>query len=92
MEPVIPNGAYCLFRSVPLPSSPDRPVLVRHGGPTDPETGGLFTVKLYREEKGSRGAKRIVLEPANPEFEPIVIKPAESDSVSIIAELVTVLH
>src|SRR5580704_8314299 len=34
MEPVIPDGAYCLFRRVALPSSPERAVLVRPGGAT----------------------------------------------------------
>src|SRR5206468_6917067 len=35
MEPIIPDGSYCLFRRVALPSSPDRAVLVRHGGAAD---------------------------------------------------------
>jgi len=44
MEPRIPDGAYCFFRAPPLPSSPERPVLVKHGGAVDPETGGQYTV------------------------------------------------
>ncbi len=32
MEPVIPDGAYCLFRRVARPSSSERAVLVRHTG------------------------------------------------------------
>jgi predicted helicase/SOS-response transcriptional repressor LexA len=92
MEPGIPDGAYCLFRSVALPSSPDRPVLVRHGGAQDPETGGQYTVKLYREDdKGPKGAKRIVLQPANGEFEPLVITRRDAGEVRVIAEVVEVL-
>ena len=92
MEPTIPDGAYCLFRPVPLPSSPDRPVLVRHGGPADDETGGQYTVKLYREEKGAKGEKRIRLEPANDEFKPLTITAREANEVRVIAEVVEVLR
>lgn len=91
MEPTLPDGAYCLFRRASLPSSADRPVLVRHAGTTDPETGGHYTVKRYREEKGPGGRKRIVLQPENREFEPIVISPAEAEEVTVIGEVVTVL-
>jgi len=83
MEPDIPDGAYCLFRRVPLPSSPERAVLVRHAGPTDSETGGQYTVKLYREEQG-----RVVLQPRNAEYEPLVM---EAGEVRVIAEVVEVV-
>lgn len=91
MEPAIPNGAYCLFRVASVPSSPDRAVLVRHAGTTDPESGGHFTVKRYREELGANGERRIVLEPANPSFEPVVVTPSEAGDVRIVAEVVAVL-
>jgi len=90
MQPVIPDGAYCLFRFASLPSSPDRPVLVRHAGSADPETGGQFTVKRYRMEEGPDG-RRIVLQPANAAFEPLVIHPSEADEVRVLAEVVQVL-
>lgn len=92
MEPTIPDGAYGLFRGVALPSSPERPVLVRHGGAADPETGGQYTVKLYREVKGKKGEKRIVLTPANDEFEALTITASEANDVRVIAELVEVLR
>lgn len=91
MEPVIPDGAYCLFRRVPLPSSPDRAVLVRHGGAANPETGGQYTVKRYREKKGPNGETQVVLEPANAAFAPIVITSPGVDDVSVIAEVVEIL-
>jgi SOS-response transcriptional repressor LexA len=84
MEPLIADGAACLFRRVDAPSSPERAVLVRHGGTADPETGGAFTVKRYRAADG-----RIVLEPVNPEFSPLVVN--EGDEVRVIAEVVKVL-
>jgi hypothetical protein len=45
MEPAIADGAACFSRLVDAPSSPERAVLVRHGGTANPETGGAFTVK-----------------------------------------------
>ena len=92
MEPTIPDGAYCLFRRAPLPSAPDRPVLVRHAGPTDPETGGQYTVKLYGEEKASTGEKRIVLRPTNADFDPMEIPSSDAADVRVIAEVVEVLN
>ena len=74
------------------PSSPDRPVLVRHGDPADPETGGQYTVKLYREERGAKGEKRIRLEPVNDELKPLTITAREANDVRVIAELVEVLR
>lgn len=91
MEPLIPDGAYCLFRRVALPSSPERAVLVRHGGSTDPETGGQFTIKRYREERPADGTARIVLQPVNPAFAPIVVEGDELNEVRVVAELVQVL-
>lgn len=91
MEPQIPSGSYCLFRKVVAPSAPDRAVLVRHGGTADLETGGQFTVKRYREEPDARGTVRVVLEPANTEFSPIVITPEEGAEVRVVAEVVAVL-
>jgi len=91
MEPIIPDGAYCLFRCVPLPSSPERAVLVRHGGAANPETGGQYTVKRYREVKGPNGETQVVLEPANPAFAPIVITSPNLDDVRVIAEVVEIL-
>jgi hypothetical protein len=91
MEPLIPDGAYCLFRRVALPSSPERAVLVRHAGVENPETGGRYTVKRSREGKGPNGEKQVVLEPVNAAFAPIVItSPGEGD-VRVIAEVVEVL-
>jgi type III restriction enzyme len=92
MEPTIPHGSYCAFRRVSLPSSPDRVVLVRYAGAADPETGGQYTVKLYREEKGPNGEKVVKLQPVNPEYEPIVVTAAGEGDVRVIAEVVEVLE
>lgn len=91
MEPTIPDGAYCLFRRVPAPSAPDRAVLVRHAGKTDPEHGGQFTVKLHRVENSPSGEARLVLRPANPEFAPLTFGASDADSVRVVAEVIEVL-
>jgi hypothetical protein len=91
MEPVIPDGAFCLFRRVALPSSPDRVALVRHAGATDPDTGGHFTIKHYREQKGPTGEKVIGLQPANPEFAALTITQDTAKDIRVIAEVVEVL-
>jgi phage repressor protein C with HTH and peptisase S24 domain len=91
MEPLIADGAYCLFREVKLPSSPDRPVLVRHGGQADPETGGQYTIKFYRVEKATNGARRLALAPQNPAFATLTLGPREAKAVRVIAEVVRVL-
>ncbi|MBZ0234747.1 MAG: DEAD/DEAH box helicase family protein [Deltaproteobacteria bacterium] len=91
MEPVIPDGAYCLFRIVPLPSSPERAVLVRYSGDPDPETGGQYTVKRYKEARNAKGDRHIVLLPVNPEFSPLVLDPRDGADVRVIAELVHVI-
>lgn len=92
MEPAIPDGAHCLFRRVSLPSSPARPVLVRHAGPTDPDTGGQYTIKLYRPEQGPDGVDRVVLQPANASFKPLILTVTDLDDVRVIAEVVEVLR
>lgn len=96
MEPKVPSGSYCLFRPTPAGSREGRILLVRHSGVADPTTGGHYTVKRYRSEKaatedGDWEHTRIVLEPLNPDFGPIVLTPADEGEVQAIAELVTVL-
>jgi len=91
MEPGIPDRSYCLFRPVDLPSSPDRVVLVRHAGVMDPESGGQFTVKRYREEVGADGGKVVVLHPENAEFVAIVISAVDGGGVRVIGEVLAVL-
>ena len=61
----------------------------------DPDTGLRFTVKRYRSEKtadedGWRHVK-ILLEPVNPDFQPIELTADDEDSVVVTAELVEVI-
>jgi type III restriction enzyme len=96
MEPAIPSGSYCLFRPAPAGSRQGRILLIRHSGVTDPTTGGEYTVKRYRSEKAVRDDggwehQRIVLEPLNPDFAPIVLEPEHEDEVRVVAEWVQVV-
>ena len=96
MEPLIPSGAYCLFRPPPAGSRQGRRLLVWHRGIADPESGGEFTVKVFSSRKTARTDgewehTQIVLEPLNPEFDPIVLTQDDEAEVRVIAELAAVV-
>ena len=95
MEPKIPDGSYCLFRNPVTGTRQGRTVLVQLRDAIDPDTGQRFTVKRYRSEKtadeyGWRHV-RIVLEPVNPEFQPIELTTEDEYAVAVVAELVEVI-
>lgn len=99
MEPRIPDGAWCLFRSPVTGSRQGRIVLVQHRSIQDADAGGSYTVKLYESEKEAGGEEAggwrhgmIRLLPANPEFEPIVLTGVDEGDVEVIAELLEVLE
>ena len=86
MEPRIPDGSYCLF---------GRTVLARMLNDLDPDTGQRFTVKRYRSEKATNedGWRHlaIVLEPLNPDYEPIELIAEDESRVDVVGELVEVI-
>ncbi|WP_144411548.1 S24 family peptidase [Azotobacter chroococcum] len=97
MEPLIPDGSYCLFRPVPAGSRQGRRLLVWHAGLTDEDTGGQYTLKVYSSEKvsdedGSWQHERIILKPLNPAYQPLVLEPDEEGLVRVVAEWVKVLR
>ena len=51
MEPVIPDGAYGLFRSPVQGTRQGKTVLVQLRDATDPRTGARYTVKRYESER-----------------------------------------
>ena len=97
MEPAIPDGAWCLFRSPVEGTRQGKTVLVQLRDSVDPETGERYTVKRYESEKNrvkehdSWRHKRITLRPVNPDFEPIVLTGEGDGSLQVIAELVEVV-
>jgi len=94
----IPNGAWCLFRSNPGGTRSGKVVVAQHHSIADEETGGQFTVKVYRSEKARVGEgewrnRRITLSPDSddPAFRTLEFNP-EDVGVQVIAELVSVLE
>jgi len=97
MQPHIPDGSLCVFRRDVVGSRVGRLVLVE-----DPGSGGndRYTVKRYRSSKLESSSKaqseewshqRIWLEPLNPAYQPIELKP-DQDRYRVIAEFVRVLE
>ena len=95
MEPVIPDGAYCLFRSPVRGTRQGKIVLVLLRNSVDPETGQRFTVKRYESEKSveedSWRHDTITLRPLNPDIQPIILTGAEESELEVIAEFIEVL-
>jgi SOS-response transcriptional repressor LexA len=96
MEPRIPDGAWCIFRSDVQGSRNGKTLLVQHHDISDPDTGGAYTVKRYRSQKavapdGSWAHTSIRLEPENPHYDPIALTPRDEGEVAVIAELIDVL-
>lgn len=89
MEPVIPDGSWCLFRPVPAGSRNGKKLLIaRPGGD---ETSQL-TVKVYRSEKrmteeGDWEHEKIRMIPLNPEFAEWELRP---DEFRVVGEFVAV--
>ncbi len=96
MEPLIPDSAWCLFRAPVEGTRQGKIVLVQLRDATDPETGRRYTVKRYKSKKAVEGDSwyhlNITLEPANPDFKPIVLTNAEEGELNVIAEMVEVLE
>ncbi len=96
MEPVIPDGSYCLFRAPVDGTRNGKSVLVRLRDEVDPETGERFTVKRYSSrktmaEEGTWRHLEITLSPLNHNFEPIILIEEHEGAVDVLAELLEVL-
>jgi len=95
MEPVIPDGAYCLFQAPVTGTRQGKTVLVQPHDTVDPETGQRYTVKRYRSEKAtvddSWQHAKITLEPRNQDFDPIILEGMDESEVQVVAEFIEVL-
>ncbi|HPW17808.1 MAG TPA: DEAD/DEAH box helicase [Candidatus Aminicenantes bacterium] len=96
MEPLIPDGSYCLFRAPIEGTRQGKVVLAQLRDASDPETGGRYTVKRYQSDKavseeGTWRHVKIALKPINPAFKPIEFTAEEETDVRVIAEMVEVL-
>ncbi|MEK6373002.1 MAG: S24 family peptidase [Acidobacteriota bacterium] len=95
MEPVIPDGAWCLFAFPVTGTRQGKTVLVKLHKDADPESGANYTVKRYQSEKveidGVLVHSKITLKPINPDYKPIVFTEPPEGHFAVIAELLEVL-
>jgi SOS-response transcriptional repressor LexA len=93
MEPVIPDGAYCLFQRKAPNLKNDMIGLFQLHSAEDPETGGRFTIKRLRisttRNRDGELQRITTLVPDNPAFKPI---PVEDEDVKFVAEFLEVLR
>ena len=92
MEPLIRDGAICLFRPMEGRAPDDKVVLLQLRDARDPETGGRYTVKRFKVA-GRRDGRisRVRLEPVNREFQAIVLEEDPMRQLTPIAEFLEVL-
>lgn len=92
----IPNGSWCLFREPSPGSRNGKVVIIQSRDIQDPDTGGQYTVKIYRSEKAetedSWTQSLIRLEPdANdPAFQTLVLEPDCPTDLQVIGEFVAI--
>ena len=95
MEPLIPDGSWCLFRAPVEGTRQGKTVLVQLRDIKDSETGERYTVKRYESEKASQGDlwqhTKITLKPVNPDFDPIILTDTDEGTLQVIAEFLEVL-
>lgn len=91
MLPKIRNGDLLVFRADPVGTRQGKIVLAEYRGPSDPDTGGSYTVKVYHSVKvqdrdGGWRHRQVTLSPLNAEYEPIRLTSDDQDAVRVIAE------
>ena len=93
----IPNGAWCLFRKDPAGSRDGKVVIVQSREIQDHETGGQYTVKIYRSEKREAADgwthRSIRLEPDSlePRFRPIIFDGEGESELKVVGEFVAII-
>lgn len=98
MEPAIPDGSWCLFRSPVEGTRQGKTVLVELRGDPDPDTGERYTVKRYTSERtegdtdGDWRHTRIILRPTNQDYKPIILSAEQDDTFRVIAEFLEVIR
>lgn len=94
MNRKIPNGSWCLFREPSEGSRNGKVVIVQSRDIQDPDTGGQYTVKIYRSEKAevedSWTHSIIRLEPDSNDtaFHALILEADSSTSLQVIGEFV----
>jgi phage repressor protein C with HTH and peptisase S24 domain len=96
MQPLIPNGALCLFRRYTGGTRQGRIFLIQARGLRDNETGDAFVVKKYQRQTPPRTTQTedpavIHLISENSKFSPIVLVGLQDREVQTLAEFIRVL-
>jgi type I restriction enzyme R subunit len=96
MEPLIPNNSYCVFSADVAGTRQGKIILAQHHDIADIDTRSSYTVKKYKSEKkfekdGTWRHEEILLEPINPDYEPITLLECSEGEFKIIAEFVSVV-
>lgn len=92
MEPLIPDGAFVLFRAPVRGPLMGRVLLVQLRHASNLETGRAYIVKRIAEIRRTRGgASRVRLASENPEHKPLTLTLDDSTDVRFVAEVVDVL-
>lgn len=96
MQPLIADGALCLFRRYTGGTRQGRIFLIQARGLVDNETGESFVIKRYQRQTPARTMQ--LEEPAvihliseNPKFPPMVLVGLEDSEVQTIAEFIRIL-
>lgn len=89
MSPKIIDGSYCLFEYEPEGTRNGQIVLAKHRGVDDESGRGSFSVKFYFSEKqvaeDTWAHRRIILKPANKNYQAIEIPEEKADEFVIVA-------
>jgi len=95
MEPVIPDGSYCLFFAPVTGTRQGKIILAQLRDEVDPETGERYTLKRYESQKiadrSSWKHLKITLKPINPAYSPIELDPSNAESLKVIAEYLEII-
>jgi phage repressor protein C with HTH and peptisase S24 domain len=99
MEPLVPDGSWCVFGPPPEGTRQGKNLIVWHSSIKDPEGLGQYTLKRWRSSKHVPSDEsheawqhtEILLEPLNSAYDEIRISPEKADSVKVVAELMRVL-
>ena len=99
MEPKIPDSSYCIFRTDTIGGTRQgKIVLVQSRKIHDHDNGGSYTVKKYSKSEKKQNKddtwehEKIVLEPLNKDYEPVILATEEEGSFKVVAEFVRVIQ
>ena len=93
----IPNGSWCLFREPSDGSRNGKVVIVQSRDIQDSDTGGQYTVKIYRSEKTETGDswahRSIRLEPDSMDFDfkPLTLEPDSLNDLQVVGEFIGII-